>query len=49
MPYYVYQIGPQTGSAKKQLTHLATYEDFKAARALVRDRRVKAGAVHPDA
>jgi hypothetical protein len=48
MPYFVYQIGPDTGSGKKQLTHLETCADFKTARALVREQRAKAGAAHTD-
>ena len=43
MPYFVYRIVPDTGSGKKQLTHLETCTDFKTARKLVREKRAKAG------
>jgi len=48
MPYFVYQIGPETGSAKKPLTHLETCADFKTARTLVREKRAAAGTGHND-
>jgi hypothetical protein len=43
MPYFVYQIGPDTGSGKRPLTHLETCADFKTARSLVREKRAEAG------
>ena len=48
MPYFVYQLGPTTGSGRKSLKHLQTCQDFKAARALVRERRALAGPAHTD-
>lgn len=38
MPYFVYRICEQPGKAK-QLEHLATFDEFKGARQLVRTER----------
>jgi pimeloyl-CoA synthetase len=39
MPYFVYYVSQPAGSTQKSLEHLETFDDFKAARALARQRR----------
>lgn len=41
MPYFVFLIEQQAGSDRKELEHLETFDNFKAARNLARDRRAE--------
>jgi hypothetical protein len=39
MPYYVYLVEPLADADRKKLEHLETFDNFKQARGLARDRR----------
>lgn len=41
MPYFVYLIDQQTGAERKLLEHLDTFDSFKKARALARQKRAE--------
>ena len=45
MPYFVYYLTQQADSKRKSLEHLETFNNFKAARNLAREKRaeLKAG------
>ncbi|MCB1790326.1 MAG: hypothetical protein KDJ24_08505 [Gammaproteobacteria bacterium] len=45
MPYFVYYVTENAGSAKKVLEHIETFDNYKTARALARERR---GALKDD-
>jgi pimeloyl-CoA synthetase len=39
MPYFVYYVTQHTDSSRKSLEHLETFDNFKSARTLARERR----------
>ncbi|MCB1724544.1 MAG: hypothetical protein KDJ39_12715 [Gammaproteobacteria bacterium] len=39
MPYFVYYVTPSDGGTKKVLEHIETFDSFKPARKLARERR----------
>jgi hypothetical protein len=41
MPYFVYYVTHHADSDRKSLEHLETYDDFKSARNLARDKRAE--------
>ncbi len=41
MPYFVYRISTAPDSKKKQLEHLQTFDNYKEARGLARERRAE--------
>ncbi len=41
MPYFVYFIEQPADGSKKVLEHLQTFDDYKSARALARERRAE--------
>lgn len=43
MPYFVYYVTQHADSPKKSLEHIETLDNYKAARALARERRAALG------
>ena len=41
MPYFVYYVTTAADSQKKTLEHIETFDNFKAARTLARERRAE--------
>ncbi|MCB1800930.1 MAG: hypothetical protein KDI82_04490 [Gammaproteobacteria bacterium] len=39
MPYFVYYVTESTGNKRKSLEHVETFDTFKAARKVARERR----------
>jgi hypothetical protein len=48
MPYFVYYVRQHADSPKKSLEHVETFDNFKAARTLARERRAELKAAADD-